>query len=68
VQKRSNLANIRSKTCWGCGQSLIRHNGRAEAVVGADDRLYCHRTGCEEVALISHIQEMQRAGVIARGA
>ena len=62
------LANGCPKTCWGCGQPFVVRHGHAEAVVGADSGLYCHRTGCEETALISHIHELQRAGALDRAA
>ena len=62
------LANGSPKTCWGCGQPFVVRQGRAEAIVGADKRLYCHRTGCEETALVSHIRELQPARAIARAA
>jgi len=62
------LANGSPKTCWGCGQPFVVRQGRAEAIVGADKRLYCHRTGCEETALVSHIRELRPAGAIARAA
>jgi hypothetical protein len=56
------LANGCPKTCCGCGQPFIVRQGRAEAIVGADSRLYCHRAGCEQEALASHIYQPQRAG------
>ena len=62
------LANGSPKTCWGCGQSFVVRERRAEAIVGADGRLYCHRTGCEETALVSHIPELRRAASLARAA
>ena len=62
------LANGSPKTCCGCGQSFVVRQGRAEAIVGADGRLYCHRTGCEETALLSHIHEPQPMIALARAA
>jgi len=62
------LASGRPKTCWGCGQPFIVRHGRAEAIVGADNRLYCHRTDCEEQALVSHVHELQRADAVAHAA
>lgn len=62
------FANGCPKTCWGCGQPFIVRHGHAEAIVGADHRLYCHRTGCEEAALISHIHDTPGAIVAARAA
>jgi hypothetical protein len=62
------LANGSPKTCWGCGQPFVVRQGRAEAIVGADKHLYCHRTGCEETALVSHISQLQPARAVARAA
>jgi hypothetical protein len=31
----------RPKLCWGCGQSFPVRQGRMEAQVGSDGRLYC---------------------------
>ena len=47
------LASGFPKTCWNCGKPFAIRRGYAEAVVGHDDRLYCHR--CETVALIPQI-------------
>jgi hypothetical protein len=62
------LANGSPKTCWGCGQPFVVRHGRAEAIVGAGGRLYCHRTGCEETALLAHVHELRRAGELDRAA
>jgi hypothetical protein len=62
------FANGCPKTCWGCGQPFVVRHGRAEAIVGADRRLYCHRTGCEETALVSHIPALQHAVALGRAA
>jgi hypothetical protein len=62
------LANGCPKMCWGCGQPFVIRHGRAEAIVGADSRLYCHRTGCEETALVSYIPAPQRAVAFDRAA
>ena len=62
------LTNGSPKTCWGCGQPFVVREGRAEAIVGPGGRLYCHRTGCEETALIAHVHDLQRAGALARAA
>ena len=56
------------KTCSGCGQPFVIREDRAEAIVGADNRLYCHRTGCEETALVSHIPALRSAVPLARAA
>jgi hypothetical protein len=62
------LANGRPKTCCGCGQPFVVREDRAEAIVGADKRLYCHRTGCEETALLSHVPAGDRAVALDRAA
>ena len=62
------LANGSPKTCWGCRKPFVVREERAEAIVGADGHLYCHRTGCEETALVSHIPELRPARAIARAA
>jgi hypothetical protein len=62
------FANGRPKTCWGCGQPFVVCHGRAEAIVGIDGHLYCHRTGCEKTVLLSHIHALQPAGAIGRAA
>ena len=62
------LANGSPKTCWGCGQPFIVREGRAEAIVGASGRLYCHRTNCEETALLSHVHHMQSPRALDRAA
>jgi hypothetical protein len=60
----SYLANGCPKTCWGCGQPFVVREGRAEAIVSASGRLYCHRNGCEETALLSHVCASQRPNAI----
>jgi hypothetical protein len=62
------FANGSPKTCWGCGQPFVVREGRAEAIVGASGRLYCHRTGCEETALLSHVHRVPHASVLDRAA
>jgi hypothetical protein len=62
------LANGCPKTCWGCGQPFVVRDGRAEAIVGAGGRLYCHRTGCEDTALVSQGYEVKRIRAVARAA
>ena len=62
------IANGNPKTCWGCGQPFVVRQGRAEAIVGAEGRLYCHRISCEQTALVSHIHELQPVRVVARAA
>jgi hypothetical protein len=53
-------------TCWGCGKPFIVREGRAEAIVGDDNRLYCYRTACEETALFSHVEALRRATAVRR--
>jgi hypothetical protein len=55
------LANGRPKTCWGCGQPFVVRHGRAEAIVGPDDRLYCYNTGCDAEANGAYVFELKRA-------
>jgi hypothetical protein len=62
------FANGCPKTCWGCGQPFVIRHGRAEAIVGTSGHLYCHRTGCEETALLSHVYVSQRPSAINRAA
>ena len=62
------FANGSPKTCWSCGQPFLVRYGRAEAIVGGGGHLFCHRVGCEQTALISHVHELQRASVVARAA
>jgi hypothetical protein len=38
------------KTCAGCGQPFVIRAGQSEAIVGADGRLYCYATMCEQNA------------------
>jgi hypothetical protein len=64
----SYLANGCPKTCWGCGQPFVVREGRAEAIVSASGRLYCHRNGCEETALLSHVYASRRPSAINRAA
>jgi len=45
------LASGFPKTCWGCGKPFVVRGGRAEAIVGPGDRLYCYKTGCEDEAV-----------------
>jgi len=61
-------ANGCPKTCWNCGKPFAVRDGRAEAVVGHDDRLYCYRTDCEHAALIPLVHALQRESVLQRAA
>ena len=54
-------ANGCPKTCWGCGNPFVVREGRAEAIVGPDDRLYCYATGCDETAYASHFAALKMA-------
>ena len=49
------LANGCPKTCSGCGNPFVIRNGRAEAIVGPEDRLYCYGTACDEAALAAPV-------------
>jgi hypothetical protein len=62
------LANGCPRTCWGYGKPFIVREGRAEAIVGHDDRLYCFRTGCENAALVPLVHVLQRAGAVTLAA
>lgn len=62
------LANGCPKTCWGCGKPFVVREGRAEAIVGHDDRLYCYRDNCEQAALIPLVHALQRASAVMRAA
>lgn len=55
------LANGAVKTCWGCGSPFVVRNGHAEAIVGPDDRLYCHGTGCADDAFAAQAVAVKRA-------
>ena len=55
------LANGRPKTCAGCGHSFVIRNGRAEAIVGPDDQLYCYGTACDEAAFAAPAIALKRA-------
>jgi hypothetical protein len=64
----SYLANGRPKTCVSCGKPFVVREGRAEAVLGHDNRLYCYRTVCEEPALLPLVHVLRRASVPRRAA
>ena len=55
------LANGCPKTCAGCGNPFVVRNGRAEAIVGPDDKLYCYGTTCDEVAFAAPVIALKRA-------
>jgi hypothetical protein len=48
------FANGCPKTCWGCGNPFVVREGRAEAILAPDDRLYCHGTGCANEAFVTY--------------
>ena len=58
------LANGCPKTCWGCGKPFVVRAGRAEAIVGHDDCLYCYRTDCEKVALVPLVRALRESMVM----
>jgi hypothetical protein len=45
------LSNGCPKLCWGCGQPFPVRDGRVEAQVGQDGRLYCYAMTPECAAL-----------------
>jgi hypothetical protein len=55
------LANGCPKTCCGCGKPFVVRDGRAEAILAPDDRLYCHGTGCADEAFALHAKALKRA-------
>ena len=55
------LANGCPKICYGCGKPFVVRFGRADAILGPDDRLYCYGTGCAGEAFASHAVALQRA-------
>jgi hypothetical protein len=67
LAERSNPQERHRPTARAECARIVRH-GRAEAIIGADDRLYCHRTSCEEIALLSHIEAVRPVGAVARAA
>jgi hypothetical protein len=62
------FANGSLKACWNCGEPLIGHQGRAEATVGHDNRLYCYRIDCEHAALVPLVRALQRESVFQHAA
>ena len=57
----SYLANGQPKICWGCGNPFVVRDGRAEAILAPDNRLYCHGTGCADGAFASQVIAIERA-------
>ena len=62
------LANGCPRTCWNCGNPFIVREGRAEAIVGHDDRFYCDRPSCETAALVPLVHALQHTNVLKRAA
>ena len=60
------LANGCPTTCWHCGKPFTVRGGNAEAIVGDDNQLYCHREECQDTALLSHVHTLGRTSVIER--
>ena len=57
------LANGCPKACWNCGNPFVVREGRAEAIVGHNDRLYCDRADCEHAALVPLAYALQQPGM-----
>lgn len=55
------LMNGCPKSCWGCGQPFPIREGRTEAQIGQDGRLYCYGTTCEDDALEASAQARKAA-------
>ena len=47
------MANGYPKTCSGCGKPFVVRDGRAEAILAPDDRLYCYGTACADEVFAS---------------
>lgn len=48
-------------TCAGCGQPFPHCDGRIEAQVGIDQRLYCYGTTCEDDQLQASVERKRSA-------
>lgn len=55
------LMNGCPKACAGCGQPFPIREGRVEAIVGLDTRLYCYGTTCQDDALEAAATQRRRA-------
>lgn len=55
------LMNGCPKLCAGCGQPFPIRDGRVEAQVGQDTKLYCYGTTCENDSLEASAQLKRRA-------
>ena len=54
------LANGCLKTCSGCGKPFVVRDGRAEAILAPDDRLYCYGTSCADEVFASDVLVFKR--------
>jgi len=54
------LANGCPKICSGCGHPFVVRDGRAEAILAPDDRLYCYGTACAYEAFASDASALER--------
>lgn len=55
------LMNGCPKVCAGCGQPFPIREGRVEAIVGQDTKLYCFGLTCEDDALEAQAVLRKRA-------
>jgi hypothetical protein len=62
------LANGSPRACWNCGKPFIVRDERAEAIVGHNDRLYCHRAECEQAALVPLVHALPPASMFRQAA
>jgi hypothetical protein len=53
-------ANGCPKVCCGCGKPFVVRDGRAEAILAPDDRLYCFGTPCADQVFASHLTALKR--------
>jgi len=53
-------ANGCPKLCSGCGDLFMVREGRAEAIVGHDGRLYCYGRDCERGITAPHAFPVSR--------
>ena len=62
------LANGCPKTCWNWGKPFGVRDGRTEAIVGHNDRLYCHEIECKQVALVPLVHALRPARIFKQAA
>jgi hypothetical protein len=55
------ITNGGPTTCFGCGSPFPHREGRIEAHVGKDGKLYCYDTICEHDALQAAAESRRRA-------